>query len=204
MILNKPNKPIPNNKTNSKTNNNKSKITPIVRLSGNKINLCVLRTDDEAIETYTRWMNDETINMWIGNHIGVFNINDEKKWAERERKDWELTFNIVEKETNKLIGNCSLSYNRITAYLGICIGEESGRDKGYGTEVIGLLIKYAFNQLNMHRVELCVNGNNIRAIKCYEKNGFKECGRFHESEYYNGQYCDILCMEILRNDWKEI
>lgn len=200
MILNKPNKPIPNNKTNSKTN--KSKITPIVRLSGNKVNLCVLRTDDEAIETYTRWMNDESINMWIGNHIGVFNINDEKKWAERERKDWELNFNIVEKDTNKLIGNCSLSYNKITAYLGICIGEESGRDKGYGTEVINLLIKYAFNQLNMHRVELCVNGNNSRAIKCYEKNGFKECGRFHESEYYNVQYCDIVCMEILKTDWK--
>ena len=56
----------------------------------------------------------------------------------------------------------------------------------------------------MHRVELCVNGNNSRAIKCYEKNGFKECGRFHESEYYNGQYCDIVCMEILKTDWKEI
>lgn len=174
----------------------------IVRLHGNKVNLCALRTDQEAIELYTKWMNDETINMWIGNHIGVFNINDEKKWAERERKDWELTFNIVEKETNKLIGNCSLSYNKITAYLGICIGEECGREKGYGTETIGLLVNYAFNQLNMHRVELCVNGNNERAIKCYTKNGFVECGRFHESEYYDGQYCDIVCMEILRKDWK--
>jgi RimJ/RimL family protein N-acetyltransferase len=190
--------------TNKPANNsNNSKKTPIVRLTGNKVNLCVLRTDDEAIETYTRWMNDEHFNMWIGNHIGVFNINDEKKWAEKERKEWELEFNIVEKETNKLIGNCSLCYNNTTAYLGICIGEHDGRNKGYGTETIKMLINYAFNQLNRHRVELCVNGDNIRAITCYKKCGFTECGRFHESEYYNGHYCDILCMEILRKDWEK-
>ena len=86
MKINKPYKPNkPNNDSNNKSNNNK--ITPIVRLSGNKMgNLCVLRTDDEAIETYTHWMNDESINMWIGNHIGVFNINDEKKWALKRKK----------------------------------------------------------------------------------------------------------------------
>lgn len=175
----------------------------IVRLRGNNINLCALRTDDEAVELYTKWMNDEEFNMWVGNHIGVFNINDEKKWAEKERKDWELAFNIVEKETDTLIGNCSLCYNNITAYLGICIGEEIGRDKGYGTETIKMLIDYAFNQLNRHRVELCVNGDNIRAITCYKNCGFKECGKFRESEYYNGHYCDILCMEILKDEYIE-
>lgn len=180
----------------------KTSVKPIVRLSGNKINLCVLRTDDEAIETYTKWANDEEFNMWMGNHTSMFQIQDERKWAERERKEYQLAFNIVEKTTNKLIGNCGLSYNRLTAYLDICIGEKCGRDKGYGTEVIGLLVKYAFNQLNMHRVELCVNGNNKKAIKCYMKNGFKLCGTFHEAEYYDGQYCDILCMEILKRDYK--
>lgn len=41
--------------TKSKSNKHtKTSVKPIVRLSGNKINLCVLRTDDEAIEAYTK------------------------------------------------------------------------------------------------------------------------------------------------------
>ena len=175
----------------------------IVRLKGTNVNLCTLRTDDEAIELYTKWLNDESINTWVGHHRGMAQFNDEKKWVERERKDWELDFNIVEKDSQQLIGNCSIRYNDISAYLGILIGEEVGRDKGYGTEVITMLVKYAFNTLNKHRVELCVNGDNERAIKCYKKVGFIECGRFRESEYYDGHYCDILCMEILKNEYKK-
>lgn len=49
--------------TKSKSNKHtKTSVKPIVRLSGNKINLCVLRTDDEAIEAYTKWANDEEFN----------------------------------------------------------------------------------------------------------------------------------------------
>jgi RimJ/RimL family protein N-acetyltransferase len=54
----------------------------------------------------------------------------------------------------------------------------------------------------MHRVELYVNSENARAIKCYKKVGFVECGRQHESIYYDGHYCDSINMEILKSNFK--
>ena len=173
----------------------------IVRLKGEHVNLCILRTDDEAIDLYTKWENDETINHYVGNHNTMYQRSEEKEWAEKKRNEHQLEFNIIEKDSQKLIGNCNLYYNNISAYLGILIGEESGRDKGYGTEVIKLLVKYAFETLNMHRVELNVNGENERAIRCYKKAGFKVCATYHEAVFYENHYSDILGMEILRKDY---
>ena len=44
----------------------------IVRLCGINVNLCVVRTDDEAIDLYTQWMNDENINMYKNKQNFVF------------------------------------------------------------------------------------------------------------------------------------
>lgn len=65
-----------------------------------------------------------------------------------------------------------------------------------------MLIKYAFNELNMHRVELTVNGGNERVIKCYEKAGLRECGRLHERIYAGGERSDLVYMELLRSEWE--
>ena len=46
------------------------------------------------------------------------------------------------------------------------------------------------------------NGDNARALKCYKKAGFRECGRKHDANYYNGMYSDTVIMEILKEDWK--
>ncbi len=176
----------------------------IVRLAGDKIDLCILRTDDEAIDAYTRWRNDASINIWIGDNRNITQWSEELDWATMDKQsDKSCQFCIVEKVSRKLIGTCSCGcYDGISAYLGITIGEPEGQNRGYGTEVIRMLVKFCFNELNAHRVELEVVGDNARAIKCYSKAGFVECGRSHEANYHNGHYCDQVQMEILREDWK--
>ncbi len=175
----------------------------IVCIKGEKIDLCCLRADEEAIKMYTKWMNDESINIWLRHNSSVDQYLSEKEWAEKKPEPGKNRFAIVEKETRNLIGTCGCDcVDGITANLGICIGEESGRNKGYGTEVIKLLIRFAFMQLNAHRVQLRLVSSNERALKCYEKAGLKKCGVQHEAVYYNGGYDDLLNMEILREDWE--
>lgn len=173
----------------------------IPRIKGNKINLCSLRTDEEAILKYTKWMNDESINQYVSRSGGVATLVNEKDWANSvASSDTNLTFNIVEKESDNLIGNCDIRVvpNSRNAILGICIGESEGRNKGYGTEAISLMLNFCFNELNMHRVKLTVLADNTRAVKCYEKCGFVTCGHEHEVAYINGEYKDVLSMEILK------
>ena len=175
----------------------------IIRIKGEKVNLCPIRSDEEAIKLYQKWMNDESILMWIGRNDKIATYLDEVDWVERRRDANSIYFNIVDADTDELVGNCDLKIvgNSRNVTLGICIGEENARNKGYGTETIKLLIKFAFEELNAHRVMLQVNGDNIRAIKCYTKAGFNEVGREHETHWYNGHWCDTIIMEILEQDW---
>ena len=72
----------------------------------------------------------------------------------------------------------------------------------HGTEAIGLLLQYAFSQMNLNRVYLRVCADNERAVRCYEKCGFREEGRFREHVYLDGQYRDVLQMAILQREFE--
>ena len=122
------------------------------------------------------------------------------------KKEEGATFAIIESKTDKLIGSCGIDeINNIrrTATLGIFIGDDEARNKGYGTEVIKLLLDFGFNYLNLHSIQLHVMAFNKRAIRCYEKGGFKEVGRRREAYYLNGKYYDIITMDILKKEFKE-
>ena len=79
----------------------------------------------------------------------------------------------------------------------IFIGDKDYRSKGYGTEAIRLVLEYGFKYLNLKNINLDVFAFNERAIKCYEKCGFKEYGRRRKCKFVNGVYYDVISMDIL-------
>ena len=76
------------------------------------------------------------------------------------------------------------------AQVEISIGEPTMWGKGYGTSAMILIIEYARNSINLHRLWLRVLANNQRARHVYEKVGFILEGIELESVYKNGEYCD--------------
>lgn len=180
----------------------------IVRLHGTRIDLDILETDEESIQLYTKWANDEYINMWIHGNDEIHSVASERQWATNannsENSNQSYNFTIVEKESRNQIGTCSCGIwgNARNATLGIYIGDENGRGKGYGTEAVKLLVMFCFEELNAHRVELSVFTDNEKAINCYKRVGFKDCGVRHECSYFGGKYRDLMYMEILKREWK--
>jgi RimJ/RimL family protein N-acetyltransferase len=87
--------------------------------------------------------------------------------------------------------------------LGIFIGDKRYWNKGYGTEVMRLLLRHGFSTLNLNRVFLRVFETNPRAIRSYEKAGFVFEGRMRQAEFIDGKYCDVILMSVLRSEWKE-
>ena len=167
----------------------------IVRLRGTNVHICVLRTDEEAIGKYTEWMNDEEHLGFIDRNYLGNTLREEKEWAESQ--SGASSFNIITTD-GRLIGNCSVRTERTNAVIGIMIGEKESRGLGYGTEVMQMLIRFAFEELGVHRVSLMVNSDNQVAIRCYTKCGFVECGREHEAIFYHGKWADRIHMEILK------
>lgn len=91
-----------------------------------------------------------------------------------------------------------------SGWVGIGIGEADYWGKGYGSEAMQLLLRYAFRGLNLHRVNLNVFAFNTRAIRSYEKCGFKYEGTQRETIYKEDQRWDVIDMGILRPDWEAL
>lgn len=81
------------------------------------------------------------------------------------------------------------------------IGGELDRSvwgKKIGTESARLLIKYGFEQLELHRIEARVLPANSRALALVQQMGFEYEGRLRESENWNNQFVDLLLFSLLK------
>jgi RimJ/RimL family protein N-acetyltransferase len=135
-------------------------------------------------------------------------------WSEKKLKDF------IEKRANNnprafrfwvrtladdtLIGGVGLwvnVWNHEDAWLGISIGERDYWSKGYGTDIMRLALQYAFFELNLRRVSLGLHAYNERALKTYQKVGFKLEGRSRGEGFRDGVRFDTLWMGILREEW---
>src|SRR5690606_2010418 len=124
----------------------------------------------------------------------------EQSWSRGGRDN----VNFAIEADGKLIGGCALFDFDSTAHtcqLGITIGDKAYWGKGYGREAISLLVNYAFQHRNLHKVFLRVHSKNERAIRAYQAVGFAEEGRLRDHVWSNGAYDDLIYMGILREEW---
>ena len=96
-----------------------------------------------------------------------------------------------------------ISYSNRFAWISIGFGADAERGKGYGFEALSMAINFAFNELNLERLQLNVISYNTAGIKLYEKLGFKKEGIYREAVLRDGVRSDLLLYGLLRREWKE-
>lgn len=107
-------------------------------------------------------------------------------------------------ETTSLIGHIRLDQvNMIDrrASLAIGIDDAASLGLGLGTEAIGLVQHFAFEQLKLHRLSVRVLAYNARAIRAYEKCGFIVEGRERETAFVDGTWHDDVMMGVLNREF---
>ena len=173
------------------------------KLVGERIYLSPRNVED--VEIFTEWMNDFFITDYTGRSYSTITLQEEKAYLEKEQNN-KSVFAIIDLQTDEIIGNVGLheinNINR-TATLGIFIGNKNYWSKGYGTEAIQLILDFGFNYLNLNNIDLVLMEFNQRALKCYEKCGFKEIGRRRKCNFINGKYYDSILMDILAEEFTE-
>jgi RimJ/RimL family protein N-acetyltransferase len=172
-------------------------------LTGNLVNLRALERDD--LERCWTWMNDAEVTHFLAAIHAPLSRAEEEKWLEQAmtQRDDKCTFAITTKDGTH-IGNCEIQrIDRVArhAELGIMIGDKNYWGQGYGADAMKVLLRYAFEVLNLNRVYLRVHEYNSRAIRCYEKCGFRHEGRMRQQVYRHGRYWDTLIMGVLREEW---
>jgi len=135
--------------------------------------------------------------------------NTEKELAEGIERCQETSsriwFVIVDKETNKIIGETG--FLRIfmpwrTSDFTLEIWNKNYWGKGIGKEVAELMFEYGFNLLNLHRLAIGVVEENDKAIKFWKKIGFREEGKQIQGYFSNGKYSDFIIMSFLEDQYR--
>jgi len=89
-------------------------------------------------------------------------------------------------------------------WIGLGLGEREDWGKGYGTDAMRVMLRFAFTELNLYRVSLDVFEYNPRAIRSYEKAGFVFEGRMRQWMRRDGRRWDFVYMGILREEWERV
>jgi diamine N-acetyltransferase len=174
---------------------------PIINIRGDLVALGPLRRD--LLPLYTRWMNDLETTRYLGASAPT-TAEQEAAWYDGEVKnERNVHFTIYELPALGPVGTASLGgmdHQHGTAEFGIFIGEPDARGRGYGTEATRLVLRYAFDHLGLHNVELGVYEFNEAGIRAYSRAGFREVGRRREAYLFGGRRWNLIRMDCLASD----
>lgn len=173
--------------------------------TGNKIYLRGLQLQDVG-DRYYSWLNDPEVNQYLETRFLLQSkevISDFVK--SKQSNTNEILWAICEKENNRHIGNIKLGpmnwYHRF-ADISLFIGEKDCWFKGYSSESISLVVDFAFNTLNLHKVKAGAYSPNLGSIRSFEKNGFSHEGLLKNHFYSNGSYVDGVLLGLSYEDYK--
>ena len=168
----------------------------------------VATNPEELAKLYKRWDRNSLFTRLLDDQPRIpFSEKKIKEWLEKDLEKLipeEFLFSIFALDSQKVIGFIvlgPLEWNHGNSWVAIGIGEPDYWGKGYGTEAMQLALRYAFTELNLHRVSLDVFGYNRRAIRSYEKAGFVLEGVQRKIVQREGQRWDVHFMGVLQEDW---
>ena len=141
-------------------------------------NIRFVRVSEALVPDYLAMVNDwERVGKLIGSRREPFTEQQERRWVQKKLAENALLFSMLEKDTDAFIGNIEfMDPANGSAELGIAI-TAAMQDRGYGTEAVRAMVDYGMNALGLRRVFLKVFPDNARAIRVYEKCGFREYDR---------------------------
>ncbi len=156
---------------------------------------------DDAERCY-RWMNDPNIVRTLKARYPIA-FQNEAEWLERaiHGNANERHFAVERRDDRNHIGNASLhdiDWVSRAAWFGLFIGEPSAWNRGFGSDAIASLVRFAFEEMNLRKLRINVFDYNDRAKHVLEARGFTHEGRLRDDFFRDGAYHDIVIYSIFR------
>ncbi|OFW08465.1 MAG: UDP-4-amino-4,6-dideoxy-N-acetyl-beta-L-altrosamine N-acetyltransferase [Acidobacteria bacterium RIFCSPLOWO2_12_FULL_59_11] len=170
---------------------------------GKRLQLRAIEADDLVL--LIKWRNDPKVYQYFFEHEPL-SLEMQRRWFETflARGDEKLWIIEIAGEA-KPIGTIGLVHidwrNRKTEIGRILIYGEEQRGRGYGSEAEWLVLRYAFDHMNLNRICCEVYADNERGIQIHKIFGFKEEGRFREHIFRDGEYREVVYLALLRSEY---
>lgn len=172
-------------------------------LKGKYVGLRAIEKDD--LPVLLEWRNNPEYRKYFREYREL-GMDKQYAWYEKVVLDDYKTimFSIIETKNRRLLGACGLCYiNWIdrNADISIYIGADGLYiDDKYAPDAAKTLIKYAFDELNLHRLWAEIYDFDKPKIKLFEQLGFKLDGCHRETHWTEGKWCNSLYYSLLQNE----
>jgi RimJ/RimL family protein N-acetyltransferase len=172
-------------------------------ISGRKVRLRAFREDD--LKNVMAWINNPVVTRYLAS-MRPWSVVEERAWMDRAMRNDDpaaVTYVIesADGEYAGSVGLMSIDGRNRNAEVGIVIARPEDWGRGLGTEAMVLMLRHAFEEMNLHRVMLRVFTFNERAVRSYLKIGFVEEGRMRQNLYRHGAWHDTVLMAVLADDF---
>lgn len=166
-------------------------------------NITIRKFEKKDINNKIRWINDSKNNKYLHYDLPL-EYDRTLKWFEKNfnnknRFDAVIEFNNM---PVGLIGLLDIDEKNLKAEYYVVVGEINLKGKGIATEATRLLLEYAFNKLNLNKIYLFTEEENLIAQKCFERVGFKKEGLLKEDLFYNNKKVNRYIYGICKGDYK--
>ena len=171
-----------------------------MNLIGKKVLLRELRKEDMSL--LNELINDPLISEMVVGWSKPVTMYNQNKWFESLSCEDNIRYTICSKEEaigTAIISNVDLKNKSCSIDIKL---SSKCRGQGFGSDVINTLLKYIFNELNMHRVEVEILKYNEISQNLFKKFNFKLEGEKKEAIYKNGTYNSLMIYALLRNEYK--
>jgi len=158
--------------------------------------------EPEDAERCYRWMNDPNIVRTLKTRYPIA-FQNEQEWLERamHANHSERHFAIERKDDRAHIGNASIhdiDWVSRNAWFGLFIGEPTAWNRGFGSDAIATMVRFAFDDMNLMKLRINVFDYNDRAKHVLEGRGFVQEGKLARDFYREGTWHDIVILSIFR------
>jgi RimJ/RimL family protein N-acetyltransferase len=156
---------------------------------------------DDAERCY-RWMNDPNIVRTLKTRYPIA-FQNEAEWLEgaMHASHTERHFAVERRDDRTHIGNASIhdiDWVSRAGWFGLFIGEPTAWNRGFGSDAIGTLVRFAFDEMNLRKLRINVFDYNDRAKHVLESRGFVQEGRLRDDFYRDGAFHDLVIYSIFR------
>ena len=170
-----------------------------------------LETFDESdFDTLKNWIHSEALlTNWSGS-LFRFPLSDESlKWyiedTNVKNESDAFVFKVLENATDRTVGHISLggiSWKNRSARISRVLINPDDQGKNYCRYMVAAVLRYGFEELQLHRIGLGVYTHNKAAIRCYERAGLIIEGIQKDVMLFEGSYWSMAEMAILEDEWR--
>ena len=174
-----------------------------MKILGRKV---VLRAIEEAdLPALHVWANDPELAQLEGSWHFPSSMDFHKRWLEVLQNDELNKRFAIDAPDLGLVGLASLmaiDWKNRHATHGIVLGDKAVRGRGYGTDTIMAVMRYAFEELGLERLDTTIIEYNVMSLDVFcRKCGWKEEGRRKRWYFRAGRYWDQVLVGITREDY---